>query len=324
MILKHLALQGAIIRYYADSPASVPDMAAIVECVPNFSEGRRKAVVDKIVYSIRSVPGIKVLDVEMDPDHNRSVVTFTGNKETIQEGAFRGARAARELIDLNMHTGQHPRMGAIDVLPFVPIAGVTLEDCVEIANRVGSRISKELKIPVYMYEAAARKPERKNLENVRRGQFEGLKKDILTDESRYPDYGPRMLHPTAGAVAVGARMPLIAFNVNLRSKDIKVARAIARKIRESSGGLPKVKALGFALEARDMVQVSMNLVDYTVTPVSVVFDSVVKEAQAKGVEVAESEVIGLIPLDAICDVAARHMRIANFTSKQVLERRIWG
>lgn len=299
-------------------------MATIVECVPNFSEGRRKDVVDKIVFSIRSVPGVKVLDVQMDPDHNRSVVTFAGGKDQVQEAAFRGARAASELIDLTKHEGQHPRMGAIDVLPFVPIAGVTIEECVEIANRVGSKIGKSLKIPVYMYESAAKRPERKNLENVRKGEFEGLRDAILTDESRFPDYGPRTLHPTAGAVAVGARMPLIAFNVNLKSKDLGIAKEIAKKIRASSGGLPQVKALGFALEAKGVVQVSMNLTDYTVTPISKVFETIKKEAEARNVEIAESEIIGLIPLDAVCDLAARYLRIGAFTSGQVLERRIWG
>ena len=299
-------------------------MPAIVECVPNFSEGRRKDVVDKIVYSIRSVPGIKVLDVESDADHNRSVVTFTGGKEHIQEAAFRGARAASELIDLTKHKGQHPRMGALDVLPFVPISGVSLDECVEIANRVGARIAKDLKIPVYMYESAAKRPDRANLENVRRGEFEGLREAILHDETRYPDYGPRMLHPTAGASAVGARMPLIAFNVNLKTADVKIAKDIAKKIRASSGGMPKVKALGFMLEARGMAQVSMNLTDYTVTPISHVFEAVKAEAEARGVEVAESEIIGLIPLDAVCDLAARFLKIEKFTSGQVLERRIWG
>jgi glutamate formiminotransferase len=299
-------------------------MTATVECVPNFSEGRRKDVVDKIVFSIRSVPGVKVLDVETDPDHNRSVVTFVGNKETVQEGAFRGARAARELIDLNKHKGQHPRMGALDVLPFVPISGVTLEECVGIANKVGARIAKELSVPVYMYEAAAKKPERKNLENVRRGEFEGLREAIISDESRYPDYGPRRVHPTAGATAVGARMPLIAFNVNLKSKDVSIAKEIAKKIRASSGGLPCVKALGFTLANRGMVQVSMNLTDYTITPIPKVFDAIQKEADSKGVEIAEGEIIGLIPLDAVCDVAARFLRVGAFSSNQVLERRIWG
>jgi glutamate formiminotransferase len=299
-------------------------MPAIVECVPNFSEGRRKEVVDKIVYSIRSVPGVKVLDVEMDPDHNRSVVTFVGNKETVQEGAFRGARAARELIDLTKHKGQHPRIGALDVLPFVPLSGVTMEDCVEIANKVGSRIARELKIPTYLYESAAKRPERKNLEDVRRGEFEGLRDAIVKDEARYPDYGPREVHPTAGATAIGARMPLIAFNVNLDSKDIAVAKEIAKKIRASSGGLPYVKALGFALEHKGVVQVSMNLTDYTVTPISKVFDAIQKEAKSRKVAITEGELIGLIPLDALCDIAAKFLKMSNFTSSQVLERRIWG
>ena len=298
-------------------------MPAIVECVPNFSEGRRKDVVDKIVYSIRSVPGIKILDVEMDPDHNRSVVTFTGGKDNIQEAAFRGARAASELIDLNKHKGQHPRMGALDVLPFVPLSGVTIDDCIEIANKVAAKIAKNLKIPVYLYEAAAKRPERANLENVRRGEFEGLREAILKDDTRYPDYGPRMLHPTAGATAVGARMPLIAFNINLASKDVQVAKAIAKKIRASSGGLPKVKALGFELQARGIVQVSMNITDYTVTHISKVFEAVSEEAKVHGVEIAESEIIGLIPLDAVCDLAAKYLKISQFSSNQVLERRVW-
>lgn len=298
-------------------------MAAVIECVPNFSEGRRKDVIDKIVHSIRSVPGTKVLDVESDPDHNRSVVTFTGNKESVQESAFRGARAAMELIDLTKHKGEHPRMGALDVLPFVPVSGATMDDCVEIANRVGARIARHLKIPVYLYEAAAKRPERRNLEAVRKGQFEVLREAILTDDSRYPDFGPRALHPTAGAIAVGARMPLVAFNVNLRSEDVEVAKAIAKKIRASSGGMPHVKALGFHLRDKHMVQVSMNLTDYTVTPISKVFIEIQKEADARGVEVAEGEIIGLMPLDAVCDLAGRFLKVPNFSSRQVLERRIW-
>ena len=298
-------------------------VAQVVECVPNFSEGRRKDVVDRIVSSIRSVDGVKILDVESDVDHNRSVVTFVGDEESVQEAAFRGASTARELIDLNKHTGQHPRMGALDVLPFIPIAGVTMGDCVRIANKIGARIAQELKIPVYLYEAAAKLPERKNLENVRKGEFEGLRDDIAEDASRAPDYGPRSIHPTAGAMAVGARMPLVAFNVNLKSTDIKVAKDIARKIRASSGGMPKVKALGFALENRGMVQVSMNLTDYTVTSVWKVFEAIQKEARDRGVVVAEGELIGLIPLGAVCDVAARFLKMSTFQSNQVLERRIW-
>lgn len=298
-------------------------MAVVIECVPNFSEGRDKKVIDKIAYSISSVPGIKILDVEMDPDHNRSVVTFVGNKDSIQEGAFRGARAAAELIDLTKHKGEHPRMGALDVLPFIPIQGASMQDCVEIANRVGERIAKRLKIPVYLYESAARRPERRQLEKVRKGQFEGLREAITKDDTRYPDFGPRAVHPTAGAVAVGARMPLIAFNVNLRSSDLEAAKAIAKKIRASNGGMPHLKALGFNLKDKGMVQVSMNLTNYTVTPISRVFDEVKKEADARGIEVAEGEIIGLIPLDAVCDITARFLKLEQFSSNQILERRIW-
>jgi glutamate formiminotransferase len=298
-------------------------MAAVIECVPNFSEGRRKDVVDKIVHSIRSVPGTKVLDVESDPDHNRSVITYTGTRESVGESAFRGARAALELIDLTKHKGEHPRMGALDVLPFIPVQEATMEDCIDIANRTAARIAKELKIPCYMYEAAAKRPDRRNLENVRRGQFEGLREAVLTDDTRYPDYGPRMLHPTAGATAVGARMPLVAFNVNLRSTDVSVAKDIAKKIRASGGGMPHVKALGFTLQDKGMVQISMNLTDYTVTPISKVFDAIREEADARGVEIANGEIIGLIPLDVVCDLAARFLKLEGFTSRQILEKRIW-
>jgi len=298
-------------------------MPAVVECVPNFREGRRKEVVDKIVYSISSAPGIKILDVEMDADHNRSVVTFVGNKQSVQEGAFRGARAAIELIDLTKHKGEHPRMGALDVLPFVPLQGVTIDDCVEIANAVGARLARQLKVPVFLYEAAAKRPERRNLENVRKGQFEGLRDSIRIDDSKYPDFGPRHVHPTGGAIAVGARMPLIAFNMNLKSTDLAAAKEIAKKIRTSGGGLPHLKALGFELKEKGMVQVSMNLTDYTVTPISKVFDLVRSEAQERGIEVAEGEIIGLIPLDAVCDITARFLKLEQFSSGQILERRIW-
>jgi len=300
------------------------EMNTIIECVPNFSEGRRKEVVDKIVFSIRSVPGIKVLDVETDPDHNRSVVTFIGGKDNIQEAAFRGARAATELIDLTKHTGQHPRIGALDVLPFVPISGATMEDCVEIANKVGARIAKELKVPVYLYESAARRPDRVNLEDIRKAGFEWLRDAILTDESRFPDFGLRKVHPTAGATVVGARMPLLAFNINLKTTDLRIAKDIAKKIRTSGGGFPKLKALGFELKARDCVQVSMNLTDYTVTPLSTVFEAVRKECDTRGVEILDGELIGLIPLNAVCDVAAKYLKLPKLTKDQVLEGKIWG
>jgi glutamate formiminotransferase len=298
-------------------------MGAVVECVPNFSEGRRKEVVERIVHSISSVPGIKILDVEMDGDHNRSVVTFVGDKSSIQEGAFSGARAAAELIDLTKHKGEHPRMGALDVLPFVPISGVTMRECADIAAAVGERIAMQLKIPVYLYESAARIPDRKNLEKVRMGQFEGLRESIATDDAKCPDFGPRRVHPTAGATAVGARMPLIAFNINLESKDLQAAKDIAKEIRASSGGLPHLKALGFDLKEKGIVQVSMNLTDYTVTPITHVFDEVKKRADTRGIEIAGSEIIGLIPLEAVCDITARFLKLEQFASSQILERRIW-
>ena len=298
-------------------------MGEVVECVPNFSEGRRKEVVDQIVYSISSVPGIKILDVEMDADHNRSVITFVGDRSSIQEGAFQGAKRASELIDLNTHRGEHPRMGALDVLPFVPIQDITMEECVGIATSVGERIARMLVIPIYLYESAATVPERRKLEQVRRGQFEGLRESIATESDRRPDYGPSEVHPTAGAIAVGARMPLIAFNVNLDSRDLKIAKDIARKIRTSGGGLPHLKALGFDLKEKGLVQVSMNLTNYTVTPLSRVFEEVRREAEARGVRVAGSEIIGLIPLDAVCDITARFLKLEGFVSNQVLERRIW-
>ena len=280
-------------------------------------------MVDSIVQSIESVPGVKTLDVEMDGDHNRSVVTFVGTKSSVQEGAFQGAKAASELIDLTAHEGEHPRMGALDVLPFVPIQEVTMEECADIAAAVGERIADELNIPVYLYESAARMPERKRLENVRRGQFEGLRESIATDDSKLPDFGPRRVHPTAGAIAVGARMPLIAFNINLYSQDLDIAKDIARKIRTSGGGLPHLKALGFDLSEKGLVQVSMNLTDHTVTPVSRVVEEVKREADKKGVEIAGSEIIGLIPLDAVCEITAKFLKLEQFSNVQVLERRIW-
>ncbi len=299
-------------------------MNTVIESVPNFSEGRRRDVIDKIVSSIGSVKGIHVLDVESDADHNRTVVTFVGGKDEVQEAAFRGAKEAVGLIDLTKHKGQHPRIGALDVLPFVPISGATMADCVELANKVGERIARELNVPVYLYEAAARRPDRTNLENIRKGEFEGLQEAILKDDSRTPDYGPRRLHRTAGATVVGARMPLVAFNVNLKTTDLRVAKAIAKKIRTSGGGLPKLKALGFELKARNCVQVSMNLTDYTITPLSVVFEAVERECDSLGIEILDGELIGLIPMDAVCEVAAKRLKLPRLSKEQVLEGKIWG
>ena len=298
-------------------------MAEIVECVPNFSEGRRKEVVDAIAQAIASVPGVRALDRQMDADHNRSVITFVGDRTAVAQAAFRGAQKAVELIDMSMHHGEHPRVGALDVLPFVPIAGVTMDDCVALARSVGKRIADELQVPVYLYEAAATRPDRRALPDVRRGEYEGLKAEIETNPDRTPDFGPRRLHPTAGACIVGARPVLIAWNVNLRTADIRVAKRIAKAIRESDGGLPAVRAKGFELADRGLVQVSMNMVDYRKTSLVQAYEAIRSLAAKEGVEIAESEIVGLVPLDALIDGATQYFKLARFHREQILETRLW-
>ncbi len=298
-------------------------MVEVVECVPNFSEGRRKDVVDAIGSAIGSVAGARILDVQMDADHNRSVITFVGDRGAASEAAFRAASAAVERIDMNAHRGEHPRVGALDVLPFVPIAGVTMEDCVALARSVGKRIADELRVPVYLYEAAATRPDRRALPDVRRGEYEGLKVEIETNPDRKPDFGPARLHPTAGACIVGARPVLIAWNVNLRTADVAVAKRIAKAIRESDGGLPAVRAKGFALSERGLVQVSMNMVDYRRTSLVQAFEAIRALAEKEGVEIAESEVVGLVPLDALVDGATQYFKLARFHRDQILETRLW-
>jgi glutamate formiminotransferase len=298
-------------------------MTEIVECVPNFSEGRRKEVVDAISNTIASVPGVRLLDAEMDPNHNRSVVTFIGDRSAVAEGAFQGAKAAVARIDMNTHRGEHPRVGALDVLPFVPILGVTMEDCVVLARSVGKRIAEELQIPVYLYEAAATRRDRRALPDVRRGEYEGLKVAIETDPDRKPDFGPSKLHPTAGACIVGARPVLIAWNVNLGTRDVRVAKRIAKAIRESDGGLPAVRAKGFELTDRGLVQVSMNMTDYHKTSLVQAFEAIRALAAKEGVEVVESEIIGLVPLDAILAGATQYFKLARFHREQILETRLW-
>jgi glutamate formiminotransferase len=298
-------------------------MTEIVECVPNFSEGRRKEVVDAIANAIASVPGVRLLDTEMDPNHNRSVITFIGDRSAVAEGAFQGAKAAVARIDMNTHRGEHPRVGALDVLPFVPILGVTMEDCVVLARSVGKRIAEELQVPVYLYEAAATRPDRKALPDVRRGEYEGLKLAIETDPDRKPDFGPSKLHPTAGACIVGARPVLIAWNVNLGTPDVRVAKRIAKAIRESDGGLPAVRAKGFELADRGLVQVSMNMTDYHKTSLVQAFEAIRALAAKEGVEVVESEIIGLVPLDAILEGATQYFKLARFHREQILETRLW-
>jgi glutamate formiminotransferase len=279
-------------------------------------------VVDAIESAIRSVPGSAVLHRTSDPDHNRSVITFAGLGNSVLESAVRAARVASERIDLNGHRGVHPRLGALDVLPFVPLSGTPLEYCVELAVEAGRRIWEEIGVPVYFYEAAARMPERVKLEGVRWGEFEGVNQAIPSDPLRRPDIGGPQLHPTAGAVIVGARKFLIAYNINLRTEDVTVAKAIARSVRTSSGGLPAVKALGLALPSRGLVQVSMNLTDFEQTPVHVVFLEVARLAAERGVEVEESELIGLMPRKAIEMAAAGLLKLHDFHSDRVIENRI--
>ena len=298
-------------------------MAEIVECVPNFSEGRRAEVVDSIVAAIASIPGVRVLDRELDADHNRSVITFVGNRQAVAEASFRAAKVAVETIDMNNHQGAHPRVGALDVLPFVPLSGVTMEDAVQLARTVGKRIADQLGVPVYLYEAAATRPDRRALPDIRRGEFEGLKVEIETDPDRKPDFGPAKLHRTAGACIVGARPVLIAWNVNLRTKDVGVARRIAKAIRESDGGLPAVRAKGFELSERGLVQVSMNMLDYRKTSLVQAFEAISTLAAKEGVEIAESEIIGLVPLDAILEGATQYFKLARFNRAQILETRLW-
>jgi len=298
-------------------------MAEVVECVPNFSEGRKREVVDAIARAIAAVPGATVLDQEMDANHNRSVITFIGSRAAVAEAAFAAARTAVEQIDMSRHHGEHPRVGALDVLPFVPISGVTMDDCVGLARRVGKRIADELQVPVYLYEAAATRPDRKALPEVRRGEYEGLKAEIETNPDRKPDFGPSRMHPTAGACIVGARPILIAWNVNLATKDVAVAKRIAKAIRESDGGLPAVRAKGFELTDKGMVQVSMNMVDYSKTNLVRAFEAIRSLAHDAGVDIAESEVIGLVPLDAILQGSEAYFKLAGFKRSQILETRLW-
>jgi glutamate formiminotransferase/formiminotetrahydrofolate cyclodeaminase len=297
-------------------------MKRLVECVPNFSEGRDAAKLDAIVAAMREVPGVLVLGRESDVDHNRSVVTLAGEPEAVVEAAVRAVGKAAELIDLTRQTGAHPRVGATDVVPFIPIAGITLEDCAALAKQAGREIWKRYRIPVYLYEAAAQRPERANLANVRRGQFEGLREEVLRNPDRAPDIGEPRLHPTAGATAVGARKFLIAYNINLNTPDVAIAKRIAKTVRFSSGGLPCVKAMGVDLRTRNLAQVSMNLTDFEQTPVHQVFETVKREAERHGVSIAGSELIGFIPRRAIEMTAEFYLQIENFSSARVLENRL--
>jgi glutamate formiminotransferase / formiminotetrahydrofolate cyclodeaminase len=293
--------------------------ATLVECVPNFSEGRNKAKVDAIVEAMK-IPGVFLLDREMDSDHNRCVITLVGERDAIQEGAIRGVGKAAELIDLTKHQGAHPRMGASDVVPFIPIDGVTIEDCVAMARHVGAEIWKRFQIPVYLYEAAATTPERQGLENIRRGQFEGIRAEIATNPARRPDFGEPRVHPTAGATVVGARKFLIAYNVFLNTPDVEIAKKVAKAVRFSSGGLRFVKGAGFLV--RGLAQVSMNLTDFEQTPIHRVFEYVKREAARYGVMPVSSEIVGLIPKKALEQAAEWFLQVENFDSSLILENRL--
>jgi len=294
-------------------------MQTLVECVPNFSEGREKSKVDAIVEAMK-IDGVYLLDREMDADHNRCVITLVGEGSAIQEAAIRGVGRAAELIDLNQHQGAHPRLGAADVVPFIPIEGVSIEDCVAMARHVGERIWSRYQVPVYLYEAAATSPERQNLENIRRGQFEGIRDDIATNPARKPDFGEARLHPTAGACVVGARKFLIAYNIFLNTPDVEVAKKVAKAVRFSTGGLRFVKAAGFLV--RGQAQVSMNLTDFEQTPIHRVFEMVRREAERHGVAPASSEIVGLIPKKALEQAAEWFLQVENFDSSLVLENRL--
>ncbi len=296
-------------------------MEEIIECVPNISEGRRKEVVEEIVKNLRST-GVKILDYSSDPDHNRSVITFVGDKETVKRGALQVARDAVRLIDLRKHHGTHPRMGAVDVIPFIPIKNATMKDCIEISKEVGKQIAEELRVPVYLYAESATTPERKKLPNIRKGEFEGFFEKIKQPEWA-PDFGEREVNPTAGVTAVGAREFLIAYNINLATTDLKIAKKIARSIRESSGGLQYIQAKGMELKEKNCVQVSMNILNYKKAPLYRVFEIVKMEAARYGVNIVESELIGLMPMKAALDSLAFYLQFPKLSTDQIVETKIY-
>lgn len=299
-------------------------MAKLVECIPNFSEGRNQEIIDGLVATAKSVPGVTLLDYSSDQSHNRSVFTLVGDEESIQEGAFQLVKYASEKIDMTKHTGEHPRMGATDVLPFVPVKDISMEECVQLAKKVAERINKELAIPVFLYEEAASRPERQNLAKVRKGQFEGMPEKLL-EEHWAPDFGERKIHPTAGVTAVGARMPLVAYNVNLDTDNLEIANKIAKIIRGSGGGYKYCKAIGVMLEGRNIAQVSMNMVNLEKCSLYRTFETIRFEAKRYGVSIIGSEIVGLAPAKALVDVAEYYLQLEEFDySKQVLENHLLG
>ena len=297
-------------------------MAQIIESIPNISEGRNQEVIEACVDQIRTTPGCTLLNYSSDPNHNRTVITYIGDAKGVEEASVKLAKKAVELIDLTKHEGEHPRMGCVDVMPFVPIKDATNDECIELSHRVGSRIAEEADLPVFLYELSAQKPARKNLATVRKGQFEGMAEKVQQEEWE-PDFGGRRIHPTGGVVAVGARPPLVAYNLNLNTSDVSIASAIAKIIREKDGGLNNVKAMGFMLEDRNIAQVSINMTDFRVTPLYRVTEMVKMEAARYGVQVIGSEVIGLCPMKALVDSAEYYLQIENFDfENQVLENHI--
>ncbi|HEP1274063.1 TPA: glutamate formimidoyltransferase [Streptococcus pyogenes] len=299
-------------------------MAKIVECIPNFSEGQNQAVIDGLVATAKSIPGVTLLDYSSDASHNRSVFTLVGDDQSIQEAAFQLVKYASENIDMTKHHGEHPRMGANDVCPFVPIKDITTQECVEISKQVAERINRELDIPIFLYEDSATRPERQNLAKIRKGQFEGMPEKLL-EEDWAPDYGDRKIHPTAGVTAVGARMPLVAFNVNLDTDNIDIAHKIAKIIRGSGGGYKYCKAIGVMLEDRHIAQVSMNMVNFEKCSLYRTFETIKFEARRYGVNVIGSEIIGLAPAKALIDVAEYYLQVEDFDyHKQILENHLLG
>lgn len=297
-------------------------MPKLIECVPNFSEGRRPEVIDAICNAITSEDGVVLLDMEMDPDHNRAVVTFVCHPNQVVEAAFRGYQKAAELIDMQIHSGEHPRMGACDVCPFIPISDVTIEDAVELAHKLGKKVGQELQIPVFLYEDARTKPDRRNLAKIRKGEYEGMIKALEEDPKRKPDYGPAKMNLKSGATAIGVRFPLVAYNVYLDTNKKWIADKIADAVRSLKGGYRFCKALGFEIKERDQVQISMNLVNYPKTPIFRVFETIKSEAARYGVNVTSSEMIGLVPMEAMLDVSNFYLRLENFSKAQVLEHKL--
>jgi len=292
----------------------------LIECVPNISEGRRAEVIDAVADAVRRVDGVRLLNLQSDASHNRSVLTFAGPPDRIADAAIAVAARAVDLIDMRAHAGEHPRLGAVDVIPFVPIGATTIDDCVGLARQVGEALWTRLRLPVYFYAAAASAPHRVRLPDIRKGEFEGLA-EKMEAEGWAPDIGEARPHPTAGAVVVGARKPLVAYNINLNTPDVRIARAVARRIRESSGGLPAVQAMGVRA-ASGLAQVSINLLDMNTTSMAQVFEAVRSEAEQHGIEVADSEIVGLVPLDTLLDVARTHLRLRDFDRAQVLETQL--